>query len=169
MSRRVQAVAEVFADVQGLTVALSEDILTDLWRKFMLIAPWSGVGALTRVPIGVFRSVPESRDILLGSIREVYEVARANGVNVPEAAVKATIDFIDQLPPEGTASMQRDIMAGRPSDLNEQSGAVVRFGQKSGLETPINRFIYHSLLPQELMARGGAGSVAWHTKVVCVG
>ncbi len=152
--RRVQAVAKGFADVQGLTVVLSEDILADLWRKFMLIAPWSGVGALTRVPIGMFRSVPGSRDILLGSIREVYDVARANGANVPEAAVPATIDFIDQLPPEGTSSMQRDIMAGRPSELNEQSGAVVRFAKRGGIDAPINRFIYHSLLPMELVARG---------------
>ena len=53
-----------------------------------------------------------------------------------------------------TASMQRDIMAGRPSELHEQTGAVVRFGEAAGVATPVNRFIYHSLLPLEQKARG---------------
>jgi 2-dehydropantoate 2-reductase len=68
--------------------------------------------------------------------------------------MEGIIRFIDKLPPDGTASMQRDIMAGRPSELHEQSGAVVRFGAKAGVPTPINRFVYHSLLPLEQNARG---------------
>ena len=76
----------------------------------MLIAPWSGMGALTRSPIGVIRSSPETRKIIIDSIREVYRVARANKVEIGEKTIDDTIDFIDQLPPEGTASMQRDIL-----------------------------------------------------------
>jgi len=152
-SPRTEDIARVFADVQGVTIAVSGNILAGLWKKFMLIAPWGGIGALTRSPVGVFRSLPETRAMLIESIREVLAVARANGVNVEESAVDATMGFIDKLPPEGTASMQRDIMAGRPSELHEQCGAVVRYGQKGGVQTPINRFYYHSLLPMELKAR----------------
>ncbi|MEJ2056782.1 MAG: ketopantoate reductase C-terminal domain-containing protein, partial [Desulfofustis sp.] len=54
----------------------------------------------------------------------------------------------------GTASMQRDIIAGRPSELHEQCGAVVRFGKEKGVRTPINRYIYYTLLPLEQSARG---------------
>ncbi|MFO7741708.1 MAG: ketopantoate reductase C-terminal domain-containing protein, partial [Anaerolineae bacterium] len=61
---------------------------------------------------------------------------------------------IDGLPPDGTASMQRDVMAGRPSELESQNGAVVRLGREAGVETPLHAFIYASLLPQELRARG---------------
>ncbi|MFZ1983020.1 MAG: 2-dehydropantoate 2-reductase [Desulfatitalea sp.] len=153
-SPRAEKVARVFSEARGLTVELSRSILADLWRKFMLIAPWSGIGALTRAPIGVFRSVPETRAMLLESIREVFAVARANGVAVTEQAVEATLALIDRMPPEGTASMQRDIMEGRPSELHEQCGAVVRFGDKGGVATPVNRFVYHSLLPLEQKARG---------------
>jgi 2-dehydropantoate 2-reductase len=154
ISERVEEIARTFSDVAGMAVHASRHILPALWKKFMLIAPWSGLGALTRAPIGVIRSMPESRDMLVMSIREVFDVAVANGVGVDEAAVDATMGFIDQLPPGGTASMQRDIMAGRPSELNEQSGAVVRFGETGGVQTPVNRFIYHSLLPLERIARG---------------
>jgi 2-dehydropantoate 2-reductase len=50
--------------------------------------------------------------------------------------------------------MQRDIMEGRPSELNEQCGAVVKYGKQGGIQTPVNRMIYHSLLPLERKARG---------------
>ena len=120
----------------------------------MLIAPWSGMGALTRSPIGIFRSIPETREMLMDAIREVYDVARANNVEIEEQAVSEIINFIDKLPAEGTASMQRDIMDCRPSELHEQCGAVVRYGEKGGVKTPVNRFIYHSLLPLEQRARG---------------
>lgn len=154
LSRRAEKVGRAFTGAQGLTVDVTQHIIPELWKKFMLIAPWSGVGALTRSPIGVCRSLPETRQMLIESIQEVYNVARANGVQVEAGAADAVIGFIDKLPPEGTASMQRDVMEGRPSELNEQCGAVVRFGKKGGVQTPVNRFIYHSLLPLERKARG---------------
>jgi len=154
ISRRADQIGQAIAKSKGVTVHVSQNILAQLWRKFMLIAPWSGVGALTRSPIGVIRSLPETRELLLDSIREVFEVAQASGIEIEEKAVNDTIDFIDQLPQEGTASMQRDIMDGLPSELNEQSGAIVRYGKIVGVQTPVNRFIYHSLLPLEQKARG---------------
>jgi 2-dehydropantoate 2-reductase len=153
-SRRAKAIEQAFAAAPGCTVEVSRNILADLWKKFMLIAPWSGIGALTRAPIGVFRSIPETRALLTGSIREVFEVARASKVDIAEETLQGILRFIDKLPPDGTASMQRDIMAGRPSELHEQTGAVVRFGAKAGVSTPVNRFVYHSLLPLEQNARG---------------
>jgi len=63
----------------------------------MFIAPWSGVGAITRSPVGIIREVQQTRDLLLQSIREVFEVAQANGVKLTENAVDATMDFIDNV------------------------------------------------------------------------
>lgn len=88
------------------------------------------------------------------AVREVFEVALANGVEIEPDAPGEIVAFIDKLPPEGTSSMQRDIMAGRISELNEQCGAVVRSGEQTGVETPVNRLMYHSLLPLEMRARG---------------
>jgi 2-dehydropantoate 2-reductase len=50
--------------------------------------------------------------------------------------------------------MQRDIAEGRPSELDAQIGAVVRFGKEVDVATPLNNFIYATLLPAELRARG---------------
>ena len=151
---RANKVAQAFAKAKGMTVHASRNIYAQLWKKLMLVAPWGGMGAVTRSPIGTIRSLPETREMLMDSIREVYHVARANNVEIDEASVSDTINFIDNLPAGGTASMQRDIMEGRPSELREQCGAIVRHGEKGDVRTPVNRFIYHSLLPMEQMARG---------------
>jgi 2-dehydropantoate 2-reductase len=153
LSERGKHVARLFSAAKGMTVHLSPNIISQLWRKFMLIAPWSGMGALTRSPIGVIRSIPETRTMLMDSIHEVYDVARANGIDIEAQAAQDTLEFIDSLPPEGTASMQRDIVSGRPSELHEQCGAVVRYGEKVNVPVPVSTFTYHSLLPLERAAR----------------
>jgi 2-dehydropantoate 2-reductase len=152
-SPRANAIAQAFGHCQGMSVSLSQNIFVQLWKKFMLIAPWGGIGALTRMPIGVIRSLPETRQMLIDAIREVHAVAQVNGISIEEKAMDNTMGFIDKLPPEATASMQRDIMDGRPSELHQQSGAVVRYGEKGDAPTPVNRFIYHTLLPQERESR----------------
>jgi 2-dehydropantoate 2-reductase len=62
------------------------------------------------------------------------------------------------VPPAGTTSLQRDIIEGRPSELDYWNGAVVRLGREAGVPTPVHELIYHCLLPQELQARGKLAS-----------
>jgi len=88
------------------------------------------------------------------AMREIAALAQVRGVALPEASVAETMAFIDSLPPEATASMQRDVMAGRRSELESQNGAVARLGREASVDTPLHAFIYHTLLPQELRARG---------------
>ena len=153
-SERAERLRQAFARAKGVSVDVPADIQVALWRKFLLIATWSGLGAITRAPIGLLRSLPETRPLLEQSLREIFEVARARHIALPGDAVSQTLAFIESFPPHGTASMQRDIMAGRPSELESQNGAVVRLGQEVGVATPLHRFIDNSLLPLERRARG---------------
>lgn len=137
----------------GIMAEIPPDIQVALWEKFLLIAAWSGVGAVTRAPIGVMRSVPEVRRMLEAAMREIIAVAQARRINLTDAAIGKAFGFIDGLPDASTASMQRDVMEGRPSELESQNGAVVRLGRDAGVDTPLHTFIYHSLLPMELRAR----------------
>jgi 2-dehydropantoate 2-reductase len=88
------------------------------------------------------------------SLGEIITVAAAHDISLPKNALEMTMAVYDNLAPQSTASLQRDVMQGRPSELEAQIGAVVRFGQKAGVATPLNIFIYNSLLPMELRARG---------------
>ena len=152
-SERVERVRAALAEA-GLKAETPPDIHAALWAKFLFICAWGGVGAVTRSPVGVTRSLPLSRAMLEGAMTETYNVARARGINLPDAAVATGMAAIDRQPEGGEASMQRDIQDGRPSELESQNGAVVRLGRESGVPTPTHDFIYGSLLPQELRARG---------------
>lgn len=125
-----------------------------MWEKFLFIASLSGVAAVARAPVGIIRSVPETRAILENLIEEIVAVARARDIALKGDAAAATLAVIDRLPAESTTSMQRDVMEGRPSELASQCGAVVRLGKEVGQDAPLNSLIYGSLLPQELRARG---------------
>jgi 2-dehydropantoate 2-reductase len=138
----------------GLETRVPENIQVALWEKFEFIASFGGVGAVTRAPAGVMRSVPGTRLLLERAMREIVGLARAGGVLVPDESVANTMKFIDSLPPDGTASMQRDLIAGRPSELEAQSGAVVRLGRARNFPTPVHEFVYNAMLPGELRARG---------------
>lgn len=153
-SERIAALKRVFDAATGVRAEISEDILAAMWGKFVFICGVSGLGAITRVPVGVFRAQPETRALLAKVMEEVGAVAAARGIDLGENSVGRTLAFIDDLPAQATASMHRDIVEGRPSELEYQNGAVVRLGQAAGVETPVNRLIYHCLLPLERQARG---------------
>lgn len=152
-SERVERLHQAFMRA-GVTVEIPPDIQVALWMKFLFIAPCSGVGAVTRAPAGVWRSLPGTRRMVEQGLHEIMAVARARDIALPEDAVRMTMAIIDSMSPEATFSMQRDVMEGRLSELDAQIGAVVRLGQEADVATPLHTFIYHSLLPMELRARG---------------
>jgi 2-dehydropantoate 2-reductase len=153
-SERTERLLQAFERAKGVTPSIPPDVRVAMWEKFLFIAALSGVGAVTRAPVGVQRSLPETRRMLEEAMEEILGVAHALGIALPREIVPQTMAFIDGLPASGTASMQRDVMTGRPSELESQNGAVARLGQEAGVGTPLHTFIYHSLLPQELQARG---------------
>jgi len=138
----------------GVWVETPGDIQAAMWEKFLFIAAISGVGAVARAPVGEVRFLAGSRRMLEQVIEEIYAVALVKGVKLSDDVVARTMAFVDGLPAGSLPSMQRDILDGKPSELEYQNGAVVRMGQESGVPTPVNAFIYHSLLPQERRARG---------------
>ncbi len=150
---RIENLRRVFKR-SGIKAEIPPDITAALWAKFLFVASWGGIGAITRAPIGVIRSLPQTRRMLERSMAEIHEVARALQIKLEQNMVSVSMDFVDRLPPEGTTSMQRDIAENRPSEIDSWSGAVVRLGNKAGVSAPIHEFIYYSLLPLELKARG---------------
>jgi len=152
-SQRVEQLLEIFKRA-GVNAEIPADIQVAMWMKFLTITAWSGLGAVTRAPAGIWRSLPETRRMAEQSLQEIIAVAAAYDIALPENTLEMTMAIYDSLVPQSTASLQRDVMQGRPSELEAQIGAVVRFGQKADVPTPWHSFIYNSLLPMELRARG---------------
>lgn len=153
---RVQAIIDVLARA-GVTAEGSPDIQVAAWTKFAFIGPFSGVGSVTRAPAGEIQATSEARQMLHDAIREVAAVALAEGVAVPADLAEKTIAFCDGLPAGMTASMQRDVLDAKPSELESLIGVMVRKGDAHGVAVPTFRFFYASLLPQEKRARTASG------------
>jgi 2-dehydropantoate 2-reductase len=149
---RLERLAEALKSA-GVETRTPPSIQVAIWNKFMFIASVGGVGGVTRVPIGVIRTVPESRSLLKRAIEEIATLARAYDVAVGQEQIDETWKFVDGVPPGTTASMQRDVMDGKPSELREMSGAVVRLGLERKVSVPVHTFVYEALLPQERKAR----------------
>jgi 2-dehydropantoate 2-reductase len=154
-SERVERLTAAFSKA-GVDAVVSPDIQSSIWQKMLFIAPVSGVGAVARVPIGELRSRPETYDLLREAMLEVKAVATARGVALADDAIDKTLRFVDGLPENVTSSMQRDIMDGRPSELEALNGAVVRLGREAGVPTPVHAFIHAALAPVEARARRAA-------------
>lgn len=138
----------------GIVVDVASDIEAVLWEKLLFVASMGAVGAVTRAPVGVVRQVPATRAMLEAAMDEVRQVAQARGVGVSDEATADAMRFVDGLPPHGSSSLQRDLADGRPSELEAQSGAIVRLARAVAVAAPVHGCLYASLLPLELRARG---------------
>jgi 2-dehydropantoate 2-reductase len=154
--RKTPRAQQVFdaLNATGATVELSDNIAKVLWTKFAFIASVSALGSLTRVTFGEYRNVPETRAVLTEAIAEVAAVARAKGVSLDADVVDKTLAFIDGSAPGIKPSMQRDVEAGRVSELESMLGIVVRLGAELDVPTPVMRFAYAMLKPGERKAQG---------------
>ena len=152
-SERAERLRQAFVKA-GVRADVPADIEAAIWEKFLFVVSFGAVGAIARAPIGVLRTLPETRALLDRAAREILAVGRARGVALPDGILERTFAVMDSLDPKGTTSLQRDLAGGKPSELEAWSGAVVRLGREAGVPTALHEFAYHSLLPHELRARG---------------
>lgn len=154
---RIQSVYEVLHQ-SGATVEISEEILKVLWTKFVFISSASSLGSLTRLPMGEYRSIPETRAMITTLMREVEALAHKAGVKVDADVVQKSLDFMDNSAPHIKASMQLDVENGRRTELDSMIGVIGHKGRELGIPTPVADFVYAALLPVEFSARKGASA-----------
>ena len=145
-SRRdqVEALAARLAET-GLDVTVRDDEAATLWSKLSVLAPIALVTTWTAAPLGEARA--RHADELLAVAREIVTVARADGVDLDEAA---TLAILERVPDAMRSSMQKDAAAGRPIELDAIGGAVLRAAERAGTEAPVT-----ARLVADLRARHG--------------
>jgi len=151
-SPRVLEIKKVF-DKAGFKNVISEDILLDIWRKFLFISTYSGIGALTRQPLGAIIKLPFIAQFMIDTAEEIKKIANKKNIDIRQDDIDKTMHILKNLPYETTASMQRDFMEGKPSELENFNGYIVKEGKRLGIKTPANDFIYYTLLPSEKFVR----------------
>jgi 2-dehydropantoate 2-reductase len=142
--------AEVFLALclkAGFDATLSDQIVTELWMKFIPLATNASITAATRLPMGKLRDDPDVWAVFLAAITEVIEVGRAKGISLPSDALSRTIDFTRHTPPAMKASMALDLERGNRLELPWLSGKVVELGRELSVPTPTHDLLYALLKP----------------------
>ena len=152
-SERVSQIHEVFTKA-GFKNNISPDIQRDIWLKFLFITSISAMGALTRSVLGVMREDAFIRDKLLKTAEEIVTIGQALNIDISEDDIQNCFNIIDSIDYNTTMSLQRDMMEEKPSELENFNGYIVKKGLELDIETPVNDFIYYTLLPMEEKTRG---------------
>jgi 2-dehydropantoate 2-reductase len=152
VSPRLEALAPLFA-AAAIRLTLAPRVQADVWEKALFVEAYGAVGAVARLELGRLRAAPETRALLEQAMHETARVAQASGTPLAADAVARAMARVDSLPPAATASMHRDLQAGRPSELDDQTGAIVRAAERVGLGVPLHRFLFACLWPHEQAAR----------------
>jgi 2-dehydropantoate 2-reductase len=138
----------------GFDESLSEQILTELWMKFILLASNAGIMSLARQPIGALRDDPDMRPIFKAAYQETIDVGRARGVALPADAIDRILEFTRHLPPAMKASMALDLDRGNRLEVPWLSGKVAELGRQLGVPTPTHSMLYAMLKPYAMGAKG---------------
>ena len=149
---RMKELANLFENA-GIAYKASHDIEADVWKKFISICV-SALLAVTKTTYGEMCELKETYQMMTNLLKEIYEVSQKADVSIKPDFVDKTIAFIQSFPYDSTSSLTRDVLEGKPSEIDYQNGTVVRLAEKYGVEVPVNRFIYNCILPMELKARG---------------
>ncbi len=132
----------------NLDVVVSPDIVLELWRKLLLLAPMAGLSTMTRVPLGVFRDVPESWRLAGDAMAEVVAVAQAEGVGLSDDDVRESLAFAKEtMPATWRGSLVEDLEAGRRLEVEWLHGTICRLGEMHGIPTPFHRAVLGALMP----------------------
>jgi 2-dehydropantoate 2-reductase len=136
---------KVFIDA-GIDSHLSNDIETDIWTKFVFTAGMATSTSYFNEPIGEVLSNVAHRSVLTSLVQEAYSVAKALRIKLPDNCTAATIEKMEQFPPESTSSMHRDFQQGGNTEYRSLTQYVADLGDKTGVNTPT----YDMILPQFL-------------------
>lgn len=150
-SLRIKSINEILSYARINTV-IANDIDAEIWKKFISICV-SGLLAICNSTYGEVLNTPETRKLMHKLMTEAYNVAIAKGVNLNDGLVDNIMSFLDKLDYNSNSSLTRDVLEGKPSEIEYQNGTVVKLANEFGVDVPVNNFIYSCIKPMENRAR----------------
>jgi len=131
----------------GVEATVSGEVLAAMWDKLGFIVAMAGVTAAARVPVGVVRAVPETWDLFVRLSREACAVARAEGVELPDETSARHQALAGRLEPDSRSSLAYDLAHGKPLELDDLHGAILRRARRHGIPVPMHEAVYAVLRP----------------------
>ena len=129
----MQALADTLSDA-GVPVRVLDSEAQVMWSKLVRLNALACTTSAFDKLLGEIRSTPELRADLVGAIEEGCAVGRAEGAqDVDPATAIAELELAHATL---GSSMQRDIAAGRPPELDAIPGSVLRAAARHGIQCP---------------------------------
>lgn len=136
---------EGFFDLCGINYEAVENIKDLMWGKFMLNIIANQLSAVTGMTFGEMNSLPYIDTLLRKILKEVIEIASAEGVKHPESLAEETIHIFRTMAPYGKTSMLQDIENNRKCEIDAFAGTIIKLGQKHNIPTPYNNLFNYLL------------------------
>ena len=146
-SLRSPDIRKVFRDA-GIKTEISLDPLQVLWEKFIVLSALAGITSAAQTRPKELLKYPDARAMFCNAMKESLAIGLAKGINLPDNLVQDSLKYIESLP-DFQNSMHGDYEAGRATELEALSGAVIRLGKQIGVKTPVHEFLYSVLLPHK--------------------
>ena len=135
LTRKLEQIRDDLCAAKILGI-FSEDIRRDALLKFSYVSPQGACGVFYNVPAGPIQQPGVYRDCFAELVHEVDVLAEAMGIHFQEDIVARNLAILDDLGPSATTSMQRDIDAGKDSEVDGLVYEVVRLGEQYGVKLP---------------------------------
>lgn len=126
----------------GVPCRVSDDIRVDLWTKLTANCAYNALSALAQVRYRHLAADQGARDVMRMVTEENAAVAQADGVPVTVDALDDAVRRIAEVMPEALSSTAQDLLLGRPTEIGDLNGFVVRRGLALGVPTPVNRTLH---------------------------
>lgn len=137
-TERVQAIAAEF-NRAGLHTTVSDNIVGTIWDKLLVNVATGALSAITQLPYGALYGVPEVKATALAAVAEAMAVARAAGIELGFVSPEQPwLRAAEGLPADFKASMLQSIEKGSITEIDFVNGAVVRWGARHAVPTPVN-------------------------------
>ena len=140
LSDRAKAFEAACQDA-GIDIKLTDNILLEMWRKFIPLTVMSGLTSVIRGPIGAVLDDPDLATMMDAAVDEVVAVGRAQGIPLADNAEEHTYRNIRGAPRETMSSMSIDLLRGKKLELPWLSAKVAEFGRQTGVPTPTHHFM----------------------------
>lgn len=129
----------------GFNVTLSDNIVRDIWLKYMFIAAMSGITCLMNSPIGPIMQESGGKSVYTRLISEITEIALASRAPIPPDAAERTLKTTEALKAEMKSSMQRDMEKGFPTETDHLHGALLTLARENAIaadQVPVLQTVY---------------------------
>jgi 2-dehydropantoate 2-reductase len=147
MSERVRAISQTFSAING--AGASENVMQDMWEKWVFLASIAAATSLMRAPVGMIVGSPGGKDFMLGMLDEARAVATAEGFPPRSAALERATGMLTAEGSSLTASMFRDIKANMPVEADHVVGDLIARGDAAKVPVPRLRVAYTHLKAYE--------------------